>query len=120
MADILIRGMEMPKHCIDCPLMVDRFDTDACALQSQEANEEFESWDDMRRGCPLVPLPEGHGRLIDADAFKAMCLSATKEAKPDFIRHEDWLRSCAVTLSFCRDIDERPTIVPAEGGGEDG
>ncbi len=63
---------------------------------------------------------EGHGRLIDADAFKSMCLSATKEARPDFIRHEDWLKSCAVTMSFCSDIDEQPTIVPAEGGNADG
>lgn len=91
MADLVIRGMEMPGHCIDCPLMVDRFDTDACALQSQEANEAFESWDDMRRGCPLLPLPEGHGRLIDADA----CHSP-------------------------EDLNNEPTIVPAEGGGEDG
>lgn len=71
---------------------------------------------DKHRPCPLVPLPEGHGRLIDADSFKADCLAATKDAKPDFVRHEDWLKSCAVTMSFCRDIDERPTIVPAEGG----
>ncbi len=68
----------------------------------------------------VMVLPEGHGRLVDADAFKAMCLSATKEAKPDFIRHEDWIKSCAVTLSFCRDIDDQPTIVPAKGGDTDG
>lgn len=100
MSDILIRGMEMPGHCIDCPLMVDRFDTDACALQSQEANEAFESWDDMRRGCPLVPLPEGHGRLVDADALleKGMKLSWSVQK---------WVQEV--------DILTAPTIVPAEG-----
>lgn len=64
MADIVIRGMEMPKDCLSCPLMVDRYETDACALQSQDANEAAESWDDLKRGCPLVPLPECHGRLV--------------------------------------------------------
>ena len=59
-------------------------------------------------------LPEKHGRLIDADAFRQMCIAATREAKPDFIRHEDWLKSCAVTTAFCRDIDEAPTIIEAE------
>lgn len=101
MADILIRGMEMPKNCIDCPLMVDRFDTDACALQSQEANEAFESWDDMRRGCPLFPLPEGHGRLGDLDALAKQCDSP------------HW---CV----WLNEIQDAPTIVPGEGGTDNG
>ena len=69
MADILIRDMEMPKHCIDCPCMVDKYSGDNCCLQSEEANEKITSWDDMKAGCPLVELPE-HGNLIDRDAFR--------------------------------------------------
>ena len=115
MADVLIRGMEMPRHCLRCPLR-DK-DDDHCVLQSESV--ETESWEFQMEHCPLAPLPEKHGRLIDADAFKTMCLSATKEAKPDFIRHEDWLKSCAITAAFCRDIDEQPTIVPSEGVTDD-
>ena len=59
---ILIKGLEMPKHCIDCPFMVSR-DNDDCILQSAEANENFERWEQMKAGCPLVELPP-HGRLI--------------------------------------------------------
>lgn len=106
MADILIRGMEMPLS-----------KTELIVFPSGVV-QVYDSRENYLGKAQAVPLPEGHGRLIDADAFKAMCLSATKEAKPDFIRREDWLKSCAVTMSFCRDIDERPTIVPAEGGGE--
>lgn len=126
MADILIRGIEMPKTCVQCDLKwfepekiwndngVERIGTWTCRRTGEII------WNTKRgENCPLVPLPEGHGRLIDADAFKADCLAATKEAKPDFIRHEDWIKSCAITMSFCRDIDERPTIVPAEGGLRD-
>lgn len=64
MPDILIRGMEMPKHCIDCPCMVDKYGGDNCCLQSEESNEKITSWDDMKAGCPLIELPE-HGDLID-------------------------------------------------------
>ena len=60
---ILIRGMEMPKRCIDCPFMVSR-DNDDCILQNDEANAKFNSWDDMKASCPLVEIPTPHGRLI--------------------------------------------------------
>lgn len=121
MADILIRGMEMPKSCDVCPfvgtnddLMSDDYRYLYCGFPYM--GQYVTDYEATRHAdCPLVPFPEGHGRLIDADAFKADCLAATKEAKPDFIRHEDWLKSCFITMSFCRDIDERPTIVPAEG-----
>ena len=112
MADILIRGVEMPER--DEFLCV-FWDGSIALLDADYGFYPVRPIDCAK----AVSLPEGHGRLIDADAFKAMCLSATKEAKPDFIRHEDWLKSCAITMSFCRDIDERPTIVPAEGGTDD-
>lgn len=71
MADILIR-MDMPKRCIDCPCMVDKYGGDNCCLQSEEANEKITSWDDMKAGCPLIKLPE-HGDLISREqAFRMM------------------------------------------------
>ena len=81
MADILIRGMEMPKNCEDCRLSYsDEYGTTICAACDDCAYSV---------SCPLLPLPEGHGRLIDADA----CHSP-------------------------EDLNNEPTIVPAEGGGE--
>lgn len=62
---ILIKGMMMPKHCMDCPFMASR-DNDDCILQSAEANENFENWEQMKARCPLVEVPSPHGRLIDA------------------------------------------------------
>lgn len=129
MADILIRGMEEPPFCSACRMLDGDSDDGFCHAANKWLDDEWFCWyqypdgdiaTDKPLNCPLVPIPEGHGRLIDADSFKTDCLAATKEAKPDFIRHEDWLKSCAITMSFCRDIDERPTIVPAEGGTGDG
>ena len=97
MADILIRGMEMPKTCGDCPLSALRMD---CKLTGRDISHDW-----MKRKipdwCPLVPLPEGHGRLGDLDSLQE-----------EFKKSHDGKRLML--------IDTAPTIVPAGGGGEDG
>ena len=64
MADILIKNIEMPESCITgkipyyeyCPFFGD------CSKASAKTERPSD--------CPLVALPS-HGRLIDADEFKA-------------------------------------------------
>lgn len=100
---VYIKGMEMPKHCMDCPFMVSR-DGDDCILQSAEANENFESWEQMKAGCPLVPIPP-HGRLIDADEMRdEWLINGENEYVYD-------------TNAFLESIDNQPTVIPAEFGG---
>ena len=88
MSECVVR-MEMPaEHCMDCRYMVSR-DNDDCILQSDEANEQAQSWEDLKAGCPFVAvLPEKHGRLVDADAYE-----------------------------YPGDLKWEPTIVPATEGG---
>ncbi len=81
MADILIRGMEMPKEPTPLTLYPDGRWND----YTDGANGEF------------LPLPEGHGRLIDAN-----------ELELDLVRHNG-----AIGFEL---IGNAPTIVPAEGG----
>lgn len=78
--DILIKNMEMPSCCEECPFMKKVCDiyftdkktgvktpyhyVDSCSLTG--------SWfdpfsDDSPKPCPLIPVPE-HGDLIDRDA----------------------------------------------------
>ena len=52
MNGVLISTMKIPNCCIDCKFMVSR-DNDDCILQSEEANASFETWEDMKSGCPL-------------------------------------------------------------------
>ena len=66
---VLIKGMEMPKSCLDCKLT----DSEYCTCSV------FDFWDDdyyigcylsdRAPWCPLIEIPP-HGRLIDADALK--------------------------------------------------
>lgn len=59
--------------------------------------------------CPLVELPVGHGRLVDADAFK--------ETLDYYIREAGWDERANQVLGWVKDefIDSERTIVEAEG-----
>lgn len=125
MADILIRGMEMPKTCSDCPGFV--WDVNAVSsspiLAAQNNGTMVcvftreEIWNTKRGDlCPLVPLPEGHGRLGDLDAL-------SKEF--EHLAFLDWNQkaapySWAYAYSEAQAaVDDSPTIVPAEKGRDD-
>ena len=88
---VIVKGMEMPKSCWLCELS----DIGMCELKGKR-------WDpdpgQPRRPdwCPLIPLPEKHGRLIDGDELADGC------DDPHWCR---WLS----------EIEDMPTIVDAEG-----
>ena len=129
MADILIRGMDMPHDCpqcefaaigyvspmsSDCTLYcraVDKFKDCATAVLKDKPYEVINHYNDRPDWCPLLPLPAGHGRLIDADKLDYTMLYK-----------ENWMRGTGIEASavWKSDIDAAPTIVPAEGGGKDG
>ena len=116
-SDILIRGMDMPNSCDGCPLVeeVENFYGDTmskeCILIYNGYISEAPKGG-RRLDCPLVPIPEGHGRLIDADALiRDKSSEATLWCGYEYQDHP---------IVFEEDILAAPTIVPAEGGGEDG
>lgn len=110
MADIVIHGMDVPKLCCECPLKESMYDVGYICLPRKEPIKvnHHKGIDDA---CPLLPLPEGHGRLIDADKLNYTMLYK-----------ENWMRGTGVEAPaiWKSDIDAADTIVPAEGGGEDG
>ena len=116
MADIIIKGMGMPKTCQECPLNVSIYTYDGgdetCALNAWDGYSE-QPKTTRHPDCPLVPLPEGHGRLIDADRlFEVMGQDADRWIVDEvsMIETDDVLDA----------IQNAPTIVPAEGGNADG
>lgn len=105
---IYIPNMDMPKTCVQCDLKI----YDPEKRWNENGIEQIGAWVCKRTGeviwntqrgenCPLVPLPEGHGRLGDLDALQ-------KEFK----------KSHGGKILML--IDTAPTIVPAEGGKADG
>ena len=70
---VLIKDMKMPISCIECPCSLNLFfckvysgmpvlDASSLTINDTTINVKRPDW------CPLVELPEHHGRLIDVDA----------------------------------------------------
>lgn len=100
MADILIRGMEMPKRCSDCWLM-DGEDSWCTAMRGKHLDGSYRyGIKDKPDWCPIIALPEGHGRLIDASKL---------------MKHYAWWgENDEQRELFDEIIDQQETIVPAE------
>lgn len=63
---VIVKGMEMPNACCHCPCS----DSAGCAVTGRAmTTEEMAGQLGDIDNCPLVELPEKHGRLIDADAL---------------------------------------------------
>lgn len=109
MADILIRGMEMPKYTTKAEFGIDADGNPLCMVHHRDGTEP-DIYD-------VVPLPEGHGRLGDLDALskefeRLAFLDWNQKAAP-----YSWAYAYSEAQAA---VDDSPTIVPAEGGGEDG
>ena len=105
MSGIYIPGMEMPKNCGDCKLVqaivLDKELILYCPING-------EAYCKIRKGCPLVPVPE-HGRLIDADAlFRKVKTECNPYGKPT-IEFESGKKVLEM-------IENAPTIIEAEEG----
>ena len=67
---ILIKGMEMPKNCMSCPFPSVGVDWYYCYCPGVDGKAyDFEQSNTVPDDCPLVALPDHHGRLVDADAL---------------------------------------------------
>ncbi len=118
---ILIKGMQMPKNCCQCPVNMD-----ICKRGYKYLLKHPELYDNRADDCPLIPVPE-HGGLVDADAYRAemkkrqdACAEWRDEIKSGggygtelFYRAEGFLGAmCEAKLT----LDKMPTIIPADKG----
>lgn len=106
MADVVIRGMEFPESCGDCPFQRTRWTGDFCSAGQFMFGIDFD-YRDKHPKCPLDHLPEGHGRLVDA---REVLEKADKAP---------WFDGDVSELGLLLG-SEVTTIIPAEGGGADG
>ena len=89
MADILIRGMEMPNSCGKCKLRERNVDAfvpfDKCFFTKRNVDPwSFGRKDGYPDDCPLVELPE-HGDLIDRSKLSFVC-GGTAPMEMDYVR----------------------------------
>ena len=101
---ILIKGMEMPRKCIRCPVNV----YGRC-LVNDDKDVSKATADAVRdKDCPLVPVPE-HGDLIDRDVLLDEQVPAT--LFPCGLDGKLEVHTNAVAVG---DIMYAPTVIPAE------
>ena len=111
---VIMRGMEMPAMCSDCP-----FNSGMCLPKGEyycecpsrniQGSKITRAMDEDCRhpDCPLVELPEKHGRLIDADF---VIEKASYEAKA---MDEPFKSNFDVLVEWI--VDKTPTVIEAEG-----
>jgi hypothetical protein len=121
MSECVVR-MEMPTKDRMCQMADDIDGVWYCHVMKklcrQPDNGEIPSW------CPIIcSLPEGHGRLVDADAFSGHMKeyqekimewrerSKTEGPEESYHRADSSLLTVVATKLI---LDNAPTIVPAE------
>ena len=71
---VIVRGMEMPTNCADCPLNYDQM---ACAVTGTRWWSDsmvimnFDSDKERMPNCPLIEVPTPHGDLVDREKLLA-------------------------------------------------
>lgn len=103
---VLIKGMEMPKHCRNCKFsyfthgisMKCLFISEACKIKGRLSN------------CPLVAVPTPHGRLIDADRLMEVIEKNSYLLKGYYNSLENGMFLTGIKQA----IDEAPIIIEAE------
>lgn len=107
---VIVMGMEMPENCHECRLCAQEADTEfgVCAY-CEATGKQWEAYSYRPDWCPLRPLPEKHGRLIED--------SHLKDTLDYYIREAGWDAKTNRVLGWVKDdfIDSEPTIVEAEG-----
>ena len=99
MSECVVR-MEMPSCCHDCPFEADQWDYPMCRVTGRSEGYRFDARNNRMVDCPIIcSLPEGHGRLVDADVIKLP--KGFFEKVDNVPKFYEWLNSL-------------PTIVPEE------
>ncbi len=62
--------MDEPKNCLECPMLNGN---DECILQDEDANFTSDSWDDLKEGCPLRPVPKEKPLYLTINNEKGYC-----------------------------------------------
>lgn len=98
--DTLIEGLEMPKYCAVCPLRVDGLHTFQCMRLLGRAYT-YELVEQRQEDCPLVELPDNHGRIVDLDRVL------------DWLINEKRVFSMAMSAKVVKALSDAPVIVEA-------
>lgn len=96
---VVVVGMEIPSIGWDCPL-------NSFGICIAKHGEPDDCYEERPNWCPLRPLPEKHGRLIDADEMESNGYALYSKLHIDSESEQEWRERIP--------FDEVPTIIEAE------
>ena len=120
---VIVKGMEMPTVCIEggwygnCPMdrlwCAQRFAPEGYTMGQINADRQ----DKLPEWCPLRPMPEKHGRLIDADVLHKLYESRWHDLQVLNWDENPHAEDIQTGVNWCINSlhDDAPTIVEAEG-----
>lgn len=104
---VLVKDMEMPKDCRECCMAEYHINTGKTWCKPADGllavNFKPIPFEGRPDWCPLVEVPNKHGRLIDAD-----------ELKGQYPHDSDWEYPVNTNEYVVQTINEAPTIIEAE------
>lgn len=120
MADVVIRGMEMPRCCALCDL--EHWDEDSygdeinhrCCLYRKGYTAKVRETGRLP-DCPLVPLPAGHGRLGDLTEIEKKLQNTLDGMGDRWLSSPTLMAQRAAIVSDLKKVKEASTIIPPEG-----
>lgn len=113
MSECVVR-IKIPKCCDDCDA---NYDCMACGITGSRwyGNAEFNPSKGRLPDCPIIcQLPDGHGRLVDADAFEKDVSDALIYGLKEIPNEEGKQIFHVLMQEVLDNVKKRETIVPAE------
>lgn len=114
MSEVVVR-MEIPESCDVCPCLDDYGDYPRCRISGEQRGYNFPTREKRMPNCPILcQLPEGHGRLVDADAFEKDVSDALVYGLKEIPSEEGKQIFHVLMQEVLDNVKKRKTIVPAE------
>ena len=112
---VYIKGMKMPKDCRECPMQVYYSSGKTwCKSTDMILSEDYKPipFDGRPEWCPLVEVPEPHGRLIDADALMNIFADRLVIVSE---RYGIYSAVAGAVSGAMKLLDVQPIVIEAEG-----
>ena len=120
---VLVKGMTTPKNCKECKFSWWDVGNFYCEADGKPWGLEVTGCTEKRHSnCPLIEVPEPHGRLIDADELLERFNIEQKQKDMHGRGFASCFENCGelCTEWWCVEemVENAPTVIPADKDGE--